>query len=114
MHANINSTVSHNRTPKQQNKNKIFIKLVLLTFFILCFSYSYSQSPPPLPQRTITVQATQALHFGTFALTGGGAGTVTVGHDGIRTSNSNIFLSPTTPSAQPAIFDIKFNFKISV
>lgn len=90
---------------KLKSKNKPFLKLGLLCCFIFCINSIYSQ--PSLPQRTITVQATQALHFGTFALNGGGDGIVTVGFNGIRTSNANVFLSPISPTSQPAIFDIK-------
>ena len=90
---------------KLKNKNIPFLNLVSFFCCFICFQNSYSQ--PPLPQRTITVQATQALHFGTFALNGGGDGIVTVSFNGMRTSNTNIFLSPLSPSSQPAIFDIK-------
>tara|TARA_R110001583_G_scaffold112949_1_gene263253 strand:- start:447 stop:965 length:519 start_codon:yes stop_codon:yes gene_type:complete len=82
-----------------------FFKLNLgILFFFFFGILAYSQ--PALPQRTITVQATQSLHFGTFALIGSNSGTVTVGYDGTRTSN-NIYLSPISPTSQPAIFDIK-------
>jgi hypothetical protein len=47
------------------------------------------------------------LYFGTFYTTGPGGGTVTVGFNGVRTSTGSIYLSPSAPTAQPAIFDIK-------
>jgi len=79
----------------------LFISTVLF-FFILD---SYAQ--PNLPQRTLTVTATQPIHFGTFCVTGGAGGTVTVGYDGSRSSTGDILLLPISPIAQPAIFEIK-------
>jgi hypothetical protein len=73
----------------------------------LCFSFNLSYSQPPLPQRTLTVTATQPLHFGTLCVTGGAGGTVTVGWNGDRSSTGNILLLSRTPSAQPAIFEVK-------
>ena len=73
----------------------------------LFFSVNFSFSQPVLPQRTITVIATQGIHFGTFCLTGGAGGTATVGYDGTRSSTGNIALLSITPTAQPAIFEIK-------
>ena len=86
------------------NKHKFKYLLPAFVFFIV-INITYAQ--PGLPQRTITVQAIQALNFGTFALTGGGDGTVTVGFDGTRTSNSNVFLADVSQTAQQAIFEIK-------
>lgn len=66
-----------------------------------------SFAQPDLPPRNITITATQALHFGTFVLSGPGGGTVVVGHNGSRSSTGDISLSALAPAAQPAIFDIK-------
>lgn len=85
--------------------NNNILKLLYSTIFLFFISYSYAQ--PALPQRSITVQATQTLHFGTFALSGSGDGKVILGYDGTRSSNANVFLSNLSPSSQPAIFDIK-------
>ena len=74
--------------------------LTLLISF--CGFNSFSQ--PGLPQRTITVNPTQALSFGRFCVAG--AGTITVGYDGSRSSTGGIALI-STPSPQPAIFEIK-------
>ena len=65
---------SCNKQYKQQimrtkKTNKGFLKWFLLTtIFLLVISLSYAQ--PVLPQRTITVYATQGLHFGTLCLNG--------------------------------------------
>lgn len=80
---------------------------MLFLFIALFFFSKASYSQPDLPQRTITVTATQAIHFGTFCVTGGAGGTVTVGYDGFRTSSGDILLLPIAPAAQPAIFEIK-------
>ncbi len=64
--------------------------LFLITVLLYCFTVSFSQ--PPLPQRTLTVTATQPIHFGTFCVTGSGGGTVTVGWDGSRTATGNVAL----------------------
>jgi hypothetical protein len=86
--------------------NSFILKVMVLpiTFFVYI---GISHSQPVLPQRTITVTPTQAIHFGTFALNGGAGGTVTVTYDGIRTSTGGIILLPNAPVAQPAIFEIK-------
>ncbi len=84
---------------------KHFFKSLFLTMiFVVCISFSYAQ--PALPQRTLTVTPTQAIQFGTFCVSGSG-GTVTVGWDGNRTSSGNIVLLAMSPTAQPAIFEIK-------
>jgi hypothetical protein len=90
-------------------KSNLYTSSLKLTFFIsvlfLYMSVSYSQ--PSLPSRSLTVNATQALSFGTFALSGGGEGVLTVGTDGYRTAIQNVYLSELTPNAQPAVFEIK-------
>jgi hypothetical protein len=84
---------------------KHFLKSLFLTMiFVVCINSSYAQ--PALPQRTLTVTPTQSIHFGTFCVSGTG-GTVTVGWDGNRTSSGNIILLAMSPTAQPAIFEIK-------
>jgi hypothetical protein len=83
-----------------------FFRLLLLAVAIsYCFQYMSAQ--PDLPQRTLTVNATQAIHFGTFCITGGSGGTVTVDYNGIRTSTGDIVLLARAPISQPAIFEIK-------
>ena len=90
---------------KGYDTNGRFLKSLFLTMiFVVCASFSFAQ--PALPQRTITVTPTQAIHFGTFCVSGSG-GTVTVGWDGNRTSSGNVVLLAMSPTAQPAIFEIK-------
>ena len=83
-----------------------FLKLSLLTAIFL-LSVGFASAQPGLPERSITVTATQPIHFGTFCLTGASGGTVSVGYDGITSSTGDIYLSALAPTAQPAIFDIK-------
>lgn len=86
--------------------NRRLLKLLFLTMVLFSCAYS-SFAQPILPQRTLTVTATQALHFGTFCVQGWPGGTVTVGYDGSRTATGNIILLSLSPTAQPAIFEIK-------
>jgi hypothetical protein len=81
-------------------------RLLLITTVLFLFTIaSYAQ--PALPERSLTVTPTQAIHFGTLCVTGGAGGTVTVGYDGTRTSTGSITLLSVSPTAQPAIFEIK-------
>ena len=77
----------------------------IIASLVFCVSYSYGQ--PSLPPRSIEVNATQSLQFGTFALTGGAGGSVIVGYDGGRTVTGSIALLAVAPYAQPAIFEVK-------
>ena len=77
----------------------------MTTVLLFCFRFSYAQ--PALPSRSLTVTATQAIHFGTLCTTGSSGGTVTIGWDGSRTSSGNVVLLPTAPTAQPAVFEVK-------
>lgn len=78
--------------------------LVTILFFVVTINL-FAQ--PALPQRSISVNSTQSIQFGIFALTGGAGGTVSVGWDGSRTATGNIALLAMAPMAQPAIFEIK-------
>jgi hypothetical protein len=91
---------------KALNPVKINLNLLLIAI-VFCFYVSLSYSQPTLPQRTLTVTATQAIHFGTFCVTGGGGGTVVLGYDGYRTSSGEILLLSIAPTSQPAIFEVK-------
>lgn len=88
------------------NANKLYILLLVSTTLIL-FCPNSASTQPLLPQRTITVTPTQAIHFGAFCVTGPAGGTVTVGFDGIRSSTGSVALLAVSPAAQPAIFEIK-------
>jgi hypothetical protein len=85
---------------------KRFLKGLFLTTG-LCFCVSFSFAQPVLPQRSLTVTATQTLFFGTVCLTGSGGGTVIMGYDGSRVSSGNIALLAMSPTSHPAIFEIK-------
>ena len=86
--------------------NGRFLKLLSVTvLFVICADFLNAQ--PELPQRTLTVMPTQALHFGTFCITGSSGGTVTLNYDGSRSSTGDIVLLAMPPLAQPAIFEIK-------
>ncbi|MBL4561486.1 MAG: DUF4402 domain-containing protein [Labilibaculum sp.] len=83
--------------------------LLKLLFFaiILFFCTNSSFAQPALPQRTLTVTATQPIHFGVFAASGSMGGTITIGWDGSRTSTGDIILLNNAPISQPAIFEVK-------
>jgi len=86
--------------------NTRFFELLFLTI-ILSFCDSLSFAQPVLPQRSLSVTATQGIHFGTFCLTGSSGGTVTVGYEGSRSSTGDVLLLTKAPTAHPAIFEIK-------
>jgi hypothetical protein len=88
-------------------KTNICILKLLFMIVVLLFCIKPSFTQPILPQRTLTVTATQSIHFGTFCVMGWPGGTVSVGYDGSRSSTGNIVLLSMDPSAQPAIFEIK-------
>jgi hypothetical protein len=88
----VNATIPHH------------IVRILIASLVLCVSYSYGQ--PALPTRSLEVNASQSLEFGTFALTGG-AGSVVLGYDGSRTTTGGVALLAVAPYAQPAIFEVK-------
>lgn len=88
----------------KKNNSHIHFFLITILFFS-GFNLLYAQ--PALPQRSITVNSTQSLSFGTFAVTGGTGGTVSVGWDGNRTRTGDIALLAMAPMAQPSIFEIK-------
>ena len=88
------------------NINNRFLKLLFFAAILLvCVNTAFAQ--PDLPQRSLTVTAAQAIHFGTLCVTGGAGGTVIVGYDGSRASTGDVVLLPIAPTAQPAIFEIK-------
>ena len=86
--------------------NKCLFRLLFFTA-VLFFCPNLSFAQPALPQRTLTVNATQPIHFGTFAVIGSMGGTITVGWDGSRTSTGDILLLNNVPTSQPAIFEVK-------
>lgn len=89
------------------NKEYIFLRATGL-FILALLSVITLKGQPSLPPRNITVNSTQALHFGSFCLenSGSAGGTVTVDWQGNRTSSGQIYLLPTAPAHQAAIFEI--------
>lgn len=83
-----------------------------LTFFffvaIQLFLLQKAYTQPQLPQRSVTVVATQAINFGAFCLENAGSsgGTVSVNWNGSRSSTGQIILL-NTDTWQPAIFEIQ-------
>ena len=88
-----------------KNTSNINSKRWLTVMAVFCFCIQLSYAQPTLPQRTLTVTATQALNFGTMCV-GGSGGTVTVDWQGNRNSLGSIVCLPW-PLPQPAIFEIK-------
>lgn len=73
----------------------------LLLLVSVLTTVTYAQ--PSLPQRTITVQPTQSINFGTFYVLS--AGTISVDWQGVVSTTGGV-ISVSTVSAQPAIFDV--------
>ena len=92
--------------------NWIYKVFNLTIALLLCYSSSLAQ--PALPQRSNTLKAIQPIHFGSFCITGGSGGTVTVGYDGSRSATGDIVLLNVPPFAQPAIFEIKLGQSATV
>lgn len=89
---------------KSINNNKVCKKLL----FLIIFSSSiYVYCQPVLPQRSITVNATQGLSFGVFYNRGGG-GTISVDWQGIRSTTGDIIPLPNHHGMpMPAIYEVK-------
>jgi hypothetical protein len=81
------------------------IPLFILAHTLLGF---VAIAQPTLPPREVTVNSTQALHFGSFCLQniGSSGGTVTVDWQGTRTSTGQVLLLETAPAYQAAIFEV--------
>jgi len=81
------------------------IPLFILVHTLLGF---VAIAQPTLPPREVTVNSTQALHFGSFCLQniGSSGGTVTVDWQGTRTSTGQVLLLETAPAYQAAIFEV--------
>ena len=88
---------------KAINKYHIYIKLSYL--FILFFS-GVAFTQPVLPQRTITIFASQPIDFGLFYDSNGSGGTISLNPEGIRTVTGGIKTLPSFPG-RPALFEIK-------
>jgi hypothetical protein len=83
-----------------------FSVFLFIQVYLLFSGQVYAQ--PVLPPRTVTVNATQALHFGSFCLQNAGSsgGTVTVDWQGSRTSTGQVTLLAMAPLHQVAIFEV--------
>lgn len=87
-------------------------KIIVMTSILMTVQISAVHracAQPELPARSVTVNASQPINFGTFCLTtlGGSGGTITVDWQGNRTSTGDIVLLSNAPVAQPAVFDIQ-------
>ena len=89
---------------KKVNSHRFYIKL-LFSLIILLFYAEVSFAQPSLPERTITVAATQGLYFGKFYDLGTG-GSVSIDWQGIRTTTGGIVAAPNS-DARPALFEIR-------
>ncbi len=82
-----------------------------LTALFLCLSIvllSGQNTAPGLPQRSATVMATQAMHFGDITVVqGSSGGTVTVDHNGMRSATGNVLLLNMGNIPRQAIFEFK-------
>ena len=87
---------------------RIFKNIAITASLVLVFISENLIAQPVLPPRSITVNSTQALHFGTFCLenSGSSGGTVTVDWQGNRTATGQVVLLPVAPMHQSAIFEI--------
>jgi len=88
----------------EKSKNNA-LKMRLFVTAVFFFSVAVSLAQPALPQRTVTITATQPIDFGLFYVTGSG-GTVTTDWQGVRSSTGGIVLLSGS-TVRPAIFDIK-------
>ena len=85
-------------------------RFCLFTFILICIAVVpvFAQSGPDLPQRTVTVQATQALNFGDMTiLSGSSGGTVSVDYNGSRSFTGSVVMLNMGNPVQPAIFEVK-------
>ena len=89
---------------KKVNSHRFYMKL-LFSLIILLFYAEVSFAQPSLPERTITVAATQGLYFGKFYDLGTG-GSVSIDWRGIRTTTGGIVAAPNS-DARPALFEIR-------
>lgn len=87
------------------NINNRSFKLLFVAIALLFF-VNFLSAQPDLPQRTLTVTATQAIHFGTLCV-GSSGGTISVSWNGSKSSTGDVIPLSMSPTAQPAIFEIK-------
>tara|TARA_B100000795_G_scaffold101721_1_gene74894 strand:+ start:542 stop:1054 length:513 start_codon:yes stop_codon:yes gene_type:complete len=88
---------------KLLNKHEIHITLLFL-FTLFYTEVTYTQ--PVLPQRAITIYASQSVDFGLFYDRDGSGGTISVDPQGSRTFTGGINTLPSYPG-RPALFEVK-------
>ena len=89
---------------KSLYKYGTYIKLLFLV--AIFYTKSTSGQPPVLPQRAITVYASQSLDFGLFYDIDGSGGSISIDSQGNRTVTGTINTLPSYPGT-PALFEIK-------
>jgi hypothetical protein len=89
------------------------VKKILFLTVVLFYNAIYAQ--PVLPQRKITLEATQELSFGRFHTRANG-GTISVSWQGIISTTGDVFAMPRS-EGMPAIYAVKLcqgrNIKIT-
>lgn len=86
---------------------RLGIPIFITSIFLFFSNFGFCQAPG-LPQRSGIVMATQALHFGDITIkTGSSGGTVTVDHNGSRSSTGDVILLSMGNMARQAIFEFK-------
>jgi|TARA_B110000259_G_C14005375_1_gene397758 hypothetical protein len=88
---------------KLLDKYNFSVKLLCL---LMLFYVTITSAQPVLPQRAITVYASQKLNFGLFYDKSGYGGSISVDPQGTRTVTGGIAILPSYPG-QPALFEIK-------
>ena len=88
---------------KLLDKYNFSVKLLCL---LMLFYVTITSAQPVLPQRAITVHASQKLNFGLFYDKSGYGGSISVDPQGTRTVTGGIAILPSYPG-QPALFEIK-------
>lgn len=88
----------------KKTSNRFHMKL-LFSIAILFLFIEVSFAQPELPDRNLTIAATQGLYFGKFYDLGAG-GTISIDWRGIRTTTGGI-IAVTSSIARPALFEIK-------
>ena len=85
------------------HKYYTYIKLLFLVVFLYT---TQTSGQPVLPQRAITVYASQSLDFGLFYDIDGSGGSISIDSQGNRTVTGSINTLPSYPGT-PALFEIK-------
>jgi hypothetical protein len=80
--------------------------IVTISFFIMLFYAQLTYGQPVLPQRSLTIYASQPINFGLFYDADGSGGTISINPQGYRTVTGGIKTLPSYPGL-PALFEIK-------